>query len=163
MRSVPSNDAAPDSTRPLRASRPRIASEVTLFPQPDSPTIPSVSPRAMSNEIPLTACTVPRRVQKRTCRSATARSAVLSTRPELGIQGLAQPVSDQVEPKHRDYDRNAGNDRQERGDDEIVVHVRQHRPPFGRGRVLRSESEESKAGHVDDRRGRPWIPRTRTA
>jgi len=39
----------------LRASRPRIASEVTLFPDPDSPTIPSVSPGAISKETPLTA------------------------------------------------------------------------------------------------------------
>jgi hypothetical protein len=43
---------------------PRIASDVTLFPHPDSPTMPSVSPGAMSNEIPLTAWTVPRAVLK---------------------------------------------------------------------------------------------------
>ena len=34
------------------------------------------------------------RVEKRTCRSSTERSAVLATRPELGIQCLAQPVPD---------------------------------------------------------------------
>jgi hypothetical protein len=46
----------------LFARIPRIASDVTLFPQPDSPTIPRVSPGAMSNETPLTAWTIPRSV-----------------------------------------------------------------------------------------------------
>ena len=45
----------PEVTRPARARIPSSASEVTLLPQPDSPTIPSVSPGAMSNEMPLTA------------------------------------------------------------------------------------------------------------
>ena len=47
--------ALPPVTRPFRARMPRRASEVTLLPHPDSPTIPSVSPGAMSKEIPLTA------------------------------------------------------------------------------------------------------------
>ncbi len=55
MRSRPSNIAVPDVTRPARARIPRIASDVTLLPHPDSPTMPSVSPGAMSNEMPLTA------------------------------------------------------------------------------------------------------------
>ena len=54
-RSRPPNIAVPFVTRPFRARIPSRASEVTLLPQPDSPTIPSVSPGAMSNEIPLTA------------------------------------------------------------------------------------------------------------
>jgi hypothetical protein len=50
--------------RPFRARIPRIASAVTLLPEPDSPTIPSVSPGAMSKEMPLTAWTVPWAVPK---------------------------------------------------------------------------------------------------
>src|SRR5919109_5496003 len=110
MRSRSPKTARPESTRPLRASSPRIASEVTLLPQPDSPTIPNVSPGAMSNEMPLTACTVPRRVQKRTWRSSTERSASLATRAQLRIQRLAEPVTDQVEAEHREHDRDAGDD-----------------------------------------------------
>ena len=68
----------PRVTRPARGRMPSSASEVTLLPQPDSPTIPSVSPGAMSNEIPLTACTVPRPVQNWTCRSSTARRGSLT-------------------------------------------------------------------------------------
>ncbi len=54
-RSRPPKVAVPRVTRPLRARMPRIASDVTLLPQPDSPTIPSVSPGAISKEMPLTA------------------------------------------------------------------------------------------------------------
>jgi hypothetical protein len=36
---------------------------VTLLPQPDSPTIASVSPRATENETPSTARTTPSRVK----------------------------------------------------------------------------------------------------
>src|SRR5919198_813657 len=151
IRSRPSNNARPDSTRPLRASSPRIASDVTLLPQPDSPTIPSVSPGAMSNEMPLTACTVPRLVQKRTWRSSTERSASLATGAQLRVQRLAQPVADQVEPEHRDDDREAGDDREERRDTEVVVHVRQHRSPLRRRRVLWPEAEEAEPGDDPDR------------
>src|SRR5439155_13125702 len=143
MRSVPSNRAAPDSTRPLRASKPRIASDVTLFPHPDSPTIPSVSPGAMSKEIPLTACTVPRRVQNRTCRFSTERRAVLATSAQLGIQRLAQPVPDQVEAQHGEDDRDAGDDRQEARDAKVVIHAGQHRSPLRRRRILGAETEET--------------------
>src|SRR5436853_2984794 len=128
-----------------------MASEVTLFPQPDSPTIPSVSPGAMSKEIPLTACTVPRRVQKRTYKSSTERSAVLSTGSELGIERLAQAVPDQVEPEHGHDDRDPGNDGEERSDVEVAVHVGEHRPPLRGRRVLRTEAEKPEAGDVDDR------------
>ena len=54
-RSRPSNIAVPAVTLPARERMPSRAREVTLFPQPDSPTMPSVSPGAMSNVIPLTA------------------------------------------------------------------------------------------------------------
>src|SRR6266508_4783596 len=145
MRSAPSKTAAPDSTRPLRASRPRIASDVTLFPHPDSPTIPSVSPGAMSNVIPLTACTVPRRVEKRTCRSSTERRASLATGAQLRIKRLAQPVPDQVEPEDRDDDRDSRDDREERPDGQIVVHVGEHRPPLRRRRILWAEPEKAEA------------------
>jgi hypothetical protein len=47
--------AVPEVTLPARARIPSSASEVTLLPQPDSPTIPRVSPGAISNEMPLTA------------------------------------------------------------------------------------------------------------
>src|SRR5438128_2719932 len=112
-KSRPPKFACPDSTRPFRERRPRIASDVTLLPHPDSPTMPSVSPGAMSKEIPLTACTVPRRVSNRTRRSSTLSSGSLTTRAQLRIDGLAQPVADQVEAEHGDDDGQAGDDRED--------------------------------------------------
>ena len=55
IRSRPPKIALPVETRPARGRIPSKASAVTLLPQPDSPTIPSVSPGRMSNVIPLTA------------------------------------------------------------------------------------------------------------
>ena len=85
----PSNRALPAVTRPARGRIPSSASDVTLLPQPDSPTIPSVSPGAMSNETPLTACTVPRLVQKRTSRSSTTRSGSRATTRVPAASGRA--------------------------------------------------------------------------
>ena len=50
--------------------------DVTLLPQPDSPTSPSVSPGSISNETPRTAGTEPSRVANAVCRSSTARIGV---------------------------------------------------------------------------------------
>ena len=93
---------------------PSSASDVTLFPQPDSPTIPSVSPGAMSNEIPLTACTVPRLVQNSTAQVLDREERLASvTAAQLRVERLAQAVADQVEAEHGDHDRDAGDDREE--------------------------------------------------
>src|SRR6266545_4251524 len=149
IRSRPSNIARPDCTCPLRASKPSTASEVTLFPQPDSPTMPSVSPRAMSNEMPLTAYTVPRRVENSTRRSSTLRSDSLAA-TKLRVERLAQAVADEVEPEDRDDDGDTRNDRKVHRSLEVSLDVRQHRPPLRRRRVLRTESQEAEASDVDD-------------
>ena len=44
----------------------------TLFPEPDSPTMPSVRPRSTANEMPRTACTTPSAVLNETARSCTS-------------------------------------------------------------------------------------------
>ena len=50
----------PEGILAARGRMPIVASAVTLFPQPDSPTRPRVSPGRTSNEMPLTAWTSPR-------------------------------------------------------------------------------------------------------
>jgi len=47
---------------------------VTLFPEPDSPTMPSVSPGASEMDTPLTALTTPSSVRNETLRSRTSSS-----------------------------------------------------------------------------------------
>ena len=54
--------------------RPMIESAVTDFPQPDSPTIPSVRPTSTSKVMPSTARTTPSRVKKCVWRSRTLRT-----------------------------------------------------------------------------------------
>src|SRR6266511_3644016 len=152
IRSRPSNIARPDCTCPLRASKPSTASDVTLLPQPDSPTMPSVSPRAMSNEMPLTAYTVPRRVENSTRRSSTLRSDSLAA-TKLRVERLAQAVADEVEPEDRDDDGDTRNDRKVHRSLEVSLDVRQHRSPLRRSGILGPEAEEADPGDVDDRGG----------
>ena len=76
---VPSKTTSP----PVGRMRPRIARANVLFPQPLSPTSPTVSPRAMWSDTPSTArnaptrrrSTVPRSSGKATCRLWTLTSA----------------------------------------------------------------------------------------
>ena len=112
-RSRPPNIALPLVTRAARGRIPISASDVTLLPQPDSPTIPSVSPAPISNEIPLTAWIVPRSVAKVTA-DRRPRAAARDTAAQLRVECFAQPVADEVEPHHDEDDREPREDREER-------------------------------------------------
>ena len=60
-----SNVTLPFTVRASRGGKSRmIESAVTLLPQPDSPTMPSVSPGNTSNETPSTARVTPSTVKK---------------------------------------------------------------------------------------------------
>ena len=62
-RSSPAKRISPPTIRPPGSgTRRRIDRQVMDFPEPDSPTIPSVSPRRTENVAPSTALTTPRRV-----------------------------------------------------------------------------------------------------
>ena len=64
----------------LRLLSPMIVRQVTLLPQPDSPTIPSVFPRSTEKLTPSTALTTPSSVRKLVRRSRTSRSAIRLSR-----------------------------------------------------------------------------------
>src|SRR6266702_177049 len=69
-RFTPSKTALPEICPPgVSPSRLWVS---TVFPLPDSPTIPSVRPRSTANETPRTACTTPSAVGKLTRRSVTS-------------------------------------------------------------------------------------------
>ena len=51
-----------------------MARESTVFPEPDSPTMPRVLPWSRVRLTPWTACSVPRLVAKETWRSSTSSS-----------------------------------------------------------------------------------------
>ena len=71
----PSSRISPPAMRPGGSSRPMMAAPVSDLPAPDSPTTPSTSPGAMSNETSSTATSVPRRVGNSTRRSSRPRRA----------------------------------------------------------------------------------------
>src|SRR6266705_3310182 len=66
--------------RPGRSTIRRIDCAVTLFPQPLSPTMPSVFPGETSNEAPSTALVVPSSWKKLVLRFLTERSGFGSLR-----------------------------------------------------------------------------------
>ena len=67
--SSPSSRICPPETRPLPGSRPMAASAVVDFPEPDSPTIATVSPGMMVRWAFFTALTSPEPVLKVMARS----------------------------------------------------------------------------------------------
>ena len=73
--SAPSKMIEPFTIFPGGCGMSRMSeSAVTDLPQPDSPTMPSVSPWSSSNDTPSTARTTPSRVKNCVWRSVTARS-----------------------------------------------------------------------------------------
>ena len=114
----PSRRISPPAMRPGGSSRPMMALPVSDLPAPDSPTTPSTSPGAMSNETSSTASRVPRRVGNSTRRFLTSSSGGLlddgrlaDPQRSFGIEGVAQPVAQQVDRQHQGGQRDAGEDR----------------------------------------------------
>ena len=78
---IPSRSCSLKSASPVVivfrfAFRPMIVRQVTLLPDPDSPTIPSVRPFSIENVTPSTALTIPSSVLKYVFRSRTSSSAI---------------------------------------------------------------------------------------
>src|SRR5687768_2217682 len=72
-RSLPSNSTSPPAMRPGGCgTSPMMESAVTLLPQPDSPTMPSVRPRSRLKSTPSTARTSPRSEAKYVCSPRTS-------------------------------------------------------------------------------------------
>ena len=90
----PSKVTEPDTRVPAFGSNRMMESAVTLLPQPDSPTMPSVRPGASENDTPLTASvTLPRSPSKTTRRSSTVRSdAGLTHSPPRWTSRSAPPA-----------------------------------------------------------------------
>src|SRR5882724_3598636 len=157
---------------------PRIAIDVTLLPEPDSPTMPSVSSGCRSKLMFSTAWTSPSSVAKRThsertdrsgassCtaagRSASVSSAgmigLVSVTPasrgvlRLRVECVAEAVAEEVHAQHHDEQHHAGEQEQ--------VHLRrvvdrgfvvgEHQAPR-RLRRLDAEAQEREGALGDDR------------
>src|SRR5262245_40462737 len=120
--------------RAALGSRRRIESASVLLPEPDSPTMPRVSPARSTSETSSTARTtrVPRALTKCVESCLISRSGALTRSPaesmpwpgrrselaELGIQLHAQPVAQQVGGQDHQHDAAA----REHGEPPVTGH-----------------------------------------
>src|SRR5437763_5511160 len=99
--------------------RPRIASDVTDFPEPDSPTSASVLSLGMSNEMPFTAsnvvCLSRRKLTRRlrtltngSIRSSGQGQSATQATLQFGIERVAQRVGEHRECRDQHRHRRAG-------------------------------------------------------
>src|SRR3954469_21490499 len=95
--------------------RPRTASEVTLLPEPDSPTMPSVLPFSRAKVEPVTAWTMPSSVSNRTLRSLTSRNGRVVTWPMDNVPPSAQPHA-RIDDAVQQVDDEIHEDDEERGE-----------------------------------------------
>src|SRR5438552_697278 len=147
-RSSPSKRTRPAATRPGGGTSRMIDSDVTLLPQPLSPTSPSTSPRSIEKLTPSTARSTPSPVSKWVWRPSTESSGAMSE-PEPGVEGVAQPVAEEIDGEDGQHDREPrkGREPPRRGD--VVPSVGEHPAPGGRGR-LDAQPQEGQRRLVDD-------------
>src|SRR5882672_6693643 len=123
--------------RPGGSSRP-----ITARPVTDSPTTPSTSPLAISNDTPSMARRVSRRVTNSTPRSRTERTGTVMrsdtckgrrASSEFWIERVAQPVPEQVDGEDQSRQRET-----RKGDD----------PPLAREQIVVADPDQgSERGH----------------
>src|SRR3954471_15817697 len=101
----------PPLIRPGGSINPMTARPVTDLPAPDSPTTPSTSPLAISKETPSMARSVPRRAANSTWRLRTERTGSVMNAAyssKLWVEGVAQPVAEQVDRQDERRECDAG-------------------------------------------------------
>ena len=122
---------------------------VTDLPDPDSPTIPKISPGRTSNETPSTARTAPASVLNVVLRLRTERMAAVTRSPEPGVEGVAQPVPDEHEG-HDGQENGCGREEQQvGGGEQEAPSLGDHEPPRRRrlGHACAKEGESSLGQH----------------
>src|SRR5712692_5911806 len=180
-RSSPRKNTCPEMRASLRVTSPITVSQLTLLPEPDSPTTPIVSPGEIENDTPSTAFTRPSSVGKCTLRSLTSSNGS-ATRPPIGyprvdpltgqsllapeplvrVQGVAEPIDDEVHGEDGDEDHHAGEPDQPGSQQHERLAIVQQITPGGRGRHdpepeerqrrLGQDGARHQEGHVHDDR-----------
>ena len=124
-----------------------MALAVSDLPEPDSPTIPTVSPRPTSRSVP-TVMAAPGGGDRQV---ADAEERLCACAWSLR-KPLEEPIADQI---HADGGEDDHRRRQEQrhgvGEEDGAV-LEEHPPPVGRAR-LDAEAEEGQAGEVDESEG----------
>src|SRR5262245_21141583 len=107
---------SPPTSFPGRSRICRIERVVTLLPQPDSPTMPSVLLGHKSKDALSTACTTPSSWMKQVSRLRTDSNGVADMDASaIGVRRIAQSVAEEVEGKN-DGDHRHGRYQQPRCD-----------------------------------------------
>src|SRR6266404_5060771 len=139
------------------------------LPQPDSPTIPKVSPLSTVNETPSTACTdlppLPftgkclrksRAISIGCCRPPRSRgsrarlSGIGKSNPlHPHVHCRSQPVADQIGADRGDEDRQTRQPADQRHDIDRLAQGAEHQPPI-RHRRAHAEAEEREPGRQQD-------------
>src|SRR2546422_2319500 len=125
-----------------------IASASVVFPQPLSPTRPTVSPSSTSRLTPSTARTQPFWTLKWTFRLRTERRGT-STPPQARVDDLIEAATQEIEAEGKEGDRETG-----REEPPPVVQPapqgdegRQHATPGGHVRVIDRKSTRLNSSH----------------
>src|SRR4029077_1470773 len=130
--------------------RPSRVSVETLLPEPDSPTIPSVSLGKTSYEIPSTAWTIPSSVLNSTTRSLIERTGSGTHPPLLRVERVAEAVADEVDAQDDQDEGHAREDGQPPRLRALLRLADEHAER--RRRRLDPEAEEGERGLDQDRR-----------
>src|ERR1700755_706200 len=159
--SSPSNVIPPSSSALPARVRPMIVSPVTLLPEPDSPTMPSVRPSSTENETPSTARTTPSAVRNLTSRSAISRRGLTragSRVPPPRVEQRVDDVDDEI--GHDDEEGSEQDGPLDHGqvavDDALVgvaADARDIEEGFSKDRAAEQDADVE-AEHRDDRRDR---------
>src|SRR5438128_1560719 len=154
-RSSPSKSTRPAATRPGGGTSRMMDSEVTLFPQPLSPTSPRTSPRSMAKLTPSTARSTPCAVAKWVSRPCTSRSADMSDL-ETRIERIAQPVAEKIDGQHGQHDREPGEGGEPPRGGEVVPSIHEHDHGIGAASMEARQEAERDADQSGERhRGQP--------
>src|SRR5690606_25277834 len=151
---------SPSTTRPGGCTIWRMERAVMLLPQPLSPTIHRVLPRFTSKVAPSRALTVPSSRSNHVLRLRTSSSrsscwsgaavvvfwvAAIDRSPSggIGIGGVAEPVTEEIERNHGEHDPRTRQKQPRRGRNraDVLRLLQQHAPAVDR----RAEPESEKA------------------
>src|SRR5436190_13414284 len=139
---------------------PSRVSAVTLFPEPDSPTIPSTRPRSSSKSTPSTARTTPSSVAKRNFKPLTSsrRSAINGPLggTDSGVEVPVEDVDDRAEEddEERPVKRHAHDRREVEVADRlrrVPAHAVQVEDGLGEDRAAADHRGEVEAEQAHDR------------
>src|SRR5262245_49323246 len=151
-RSVPWNTTLPRLIRAGGLNSWAIAKSRVDFPQPDSPTTPTNSPRPTSRSTPSTARTEPAGVSYTTWRSRTVSTTPPPHRTQGRVADLVERVVEQGERRTEQPDADAGRDRPQWNPGLqrlLVLRPVEHRAPAVRRRV--AEAQELQPGGGEHR------------